>query len=248
MSNKIALITGGTGGIGAAICTELFDKGCTIIAGYFPPEKELAEAWQAQNREKGYDFTLAPVDVSDYDSAKRMVENVEKLHGAIDILINCAGITRDKTLKRMTPDQWKAVINTNLDSAFNITQPIVAGMLERGFGRIINIASVNGQKGQFGQANYSAAKAGLHGFTMAVAQETAAKGVTVNTISPGYVSTPMTMAMPQDVLDNIVDQVPVGRMGTPEEIAFTVSWLADERNGYTTGANIPVNGGMFMSA
>ena len=248
MSNKIALITGGTGGIGTAICKELFDRGCTIIAGYFPPEKEQAEAWQIQNKEKGYDFTLAPVDVSDYESAKRMVENVEKLHGAIDILVNCAGITRDKTLKRMTPDQWKEVINTNLDSAFNITQPIVAGMLERGFGRIINIASVNGQKGQFGQANYSAAKAGLHGFTMAVAQETASKGVTVNTISPGYVSTPMTMAMPQDVLESIVEQVPVGRMGTPEEIAFTVAWLADERNGYTTGANIPVNGGMFMSA
>lgn len=248
MSNKIALITGGTGGIGTAICKELFDSGCTIIAGYFPPEKEQAEAWQIENKEKGYDFTLAPVDVSDYESAKRMVENVETLHGAIDILVNCAGITRDKTLKRMTPDQWKAVINTNLDSAFNITQPIVAGMLERGFGRIINIASVNGQKGQFGQANYSAAKAGLHGFTMAVAQETASKGVTVNTISPGYVSTPMTMAMPQDVLDSIVEQVPVGRMGTPEEIAFTVAWLADERNGYTTGANIPVNGGMFMSA
>lgn len=248
MSNKIALITGGTGGIGTAICKELSTNGCTIIAGYFPPEKEQAEEWQSRNRAQGYDFTLAPVDVSDYESAKQMVENVEKLHSAIDILVNCAGITRDKTLKRMTPDQWKAVINTNLDSAFNITQPIVAGMLERGFGRIINIASVNGQKGQFGQANYSAAKAGLHGFTMAVAQETASKGVTVNTISPGYVSTPMTMAMPQDVLDSIVDQVPVGRMGTPEEIAFTVAWLADERNGYTTGANIPVNGGMFMSA
>jgi len=248
MSNKIALVTGGTGGIGTAVCKELSSKGCTIIASYFPPEEQEAESWQAKYREQGYDFAIVPVDVSDFESAKKMVASVEKLYGGIDILVNCAGITRDKTLKRMTPDQWKSVINTNLDSAFNITQPVVNGMLERGFGRIINIASVNGQKGQFGQANYSAAKAGLHGFTMAVAQETASKGITVNTISPGYVSTPMTMAMPQDVLDHIVSQVPVGRMAEPEEIAFTVSWLADERNAYTTGANIPVNGGMFMSA
>jgi len=248
MSKRIVLVTGGTGGLGTAICKELHDKGHMIIAGYFPPEKEKAEAWQMENNARGYQFSLASVDVSDYESACNMVKYVEQLHGPVDILVNCAGITRDKTLKRMTHDQWKSVINTNLDSAFNITQPVVAGMLERGFGRIINIASVNGQKGQFGQANYSAAKAGLHGFTMAVAQETAAKGVTVNTISPGYVSTPMTMSMPQDVLETIVSQVPVGRMGTPEEIAFTVAWLADERNGYTTGANIPVNGGMFMSA
>jgi len=248
MSNKIALITGGTGGIGTAVCKELSSKGCTVIACYYPPEEKQAEAWQQKHRDLGFDFAIVPVDVADFDSAKKMVDSVEQIYGRIDILVNCAGITRDKTLKRMTPDQWKAVINTNLDSAFNITQPVVSGMLERGFGRIINIASVNGQKGQFGQANYSAAKAGLHGFTMAVAQETASKGITVNTISPGYVSTPMTMAMPQDVLDHIVSQVPVGRMAEPEEIAFTVSWLADERNAYTTGANIPVNGGMFMSA
>lgn len=248
MSTRLALITGGTGGIGTAICRELFDKGCTIVAGYFPPEKTQAEHWQTQNLQNGYDFSLAPVDVTEYESSKKMVEHVEQLHGPVDILVNCAGITRDKTLKLMTHDQWKTVINTNLDGVFNITQPIIAGMLDRGFGRIINIASVNGQKGQFGQANYSAAKAGLHGFTMAVAQETAAKGVTVNTISPGYVSTPMTMSMPQEILEQIVQQVPVGRMGTPEEIAFTVSWLADDRNGYTTGANIPVNGGIFMSA
>ena len=224
------------------------DKGCTIIATYFPPEEADAVEWQAKEKKSGYEFVIMPVDVSDFESAKTLVANVETLFGSIDILVNCAGITRDKTLKRMTPDQWKAVINTNLDSAFNITQPVVNGMLDRGFGRIINIASVNGQKGQFGQANYSAAKAGLHGFTMAVAQETASKGITVNTISPGYVSTPMTQAMPQEVLDHIVSQVPVGRMAQPEEIAFTVSWLADERNAYTTGANIPVNGGMFMSA
>ena len=248
MSEKIALITGGTGGIGTAVCRELADKGCTVIAAYYPPEESVAEKWQSDNRALGYEFVIMPVDVADYSSAQELVENVEKMYKRIDILVNCAGITRDKTLKRMTREQWSQVINTNLDSAFNITQPVVNGMLDRGFGRIINIASVNGQKGQFGQANYSAAKAGLHGFTMAVAQETASKGITVNTVSPGYVSTPMTQAMPQELLDHIVSQVPVGRMAQPEEIAFTVSWLADERNAYTTGANIPVNGGMFMSA
>ena len=248
MSRRIALVTGGIGGIGTAVCRELADRGCTVIACYYPPEQDAAEAWQQRHREAGYEFAIIPVDVADYRSARTMAETVEQLYGSIDILVNAAGITRDRTLGKMTEEQWGAVISTNLDSAFNITQPVVRGMVERGFGRIINIASVNGQKGQFGQANYSAAKAGLHGFTMAVAQETASRGVTVNTISPGYVRTPMTQSLPEEILDRIVGQVPVGRMGTPEEIAFTVSWLADERNGYTTGANIPVNGGMFMSA
>lgn len=248
MSNRIALVTGGIGGIGTAVCRELADRDCTVIACYYPLEQDGAEAWQQRHRAGGYDFAILPVDVADYRSARTMVETVEQLYGSIDILVNAAGITRDRTLKNMTEEQWGAVIDTNLSSAFNITQPAVRGMIDRGFGRIINIASVNGQKGQFGQANYSAAKAGLHGFTMAVAQETAARGVTVNTISPGYVQTSMTMSMPPEIRDRIVRQVPVGRMGTPEEIAFTVSWLADERNGYTTGANIPVNGGMFMSA
>ena len=248
MTKKVALITGGTGGIGTAVCRELSEQGCTIIASYYPPEQSQAETWLEENRKLGYEFNIVPVDVSDFDNAREMVASVEKDFGSIDILVNAAGITRDKTLKKMTREQWQAVINTNLDSAFNITQPVVDGMMERGFGRIINIASVNGQKGQFGQANYSAAKAGLHGFTMAVAQETAAKGVTVNTVSPGYVNTPMTQAMPEEIQESIVKQVPVGRMAQPEEIAFTVSWLAHERNAYTTGANIPVNGGMFMSA
>ena len=248
MSNRVALVTGGTGGIGTAVCKEFADKSCTVIATYYPPEEAQARQWQLDNQRQGYEFIIMPVDVSDYAGARQLVENIETLHRRIDILVNCAGITRDKTLKRMTREQWKEVINTNLNSAFNITQPVVNGMMDRGFGRIINIASVNGQKGQFGQANYSAAKAGLHGFTMAVARETAAKGVTVNTVSPGYVSTPMTRAMRQDILDRIISEVPVGRLAQPEEIAFTVSWLADERNAYTTGANIPVNGGMFMSA
>ena len=246
MLKKIALITGGTGGIGTAVCKELHNKGCTIIASYYPPEEEQAEQWQQENSKLGYDFAIVAVDVSDFDSARQMVANVEKIYGGIDILVNCAGITRDKTLKRMTPDQWKAVINTNLDSAFNITQPVVNGMLERQYGRIINIASVNGQKGQFGQANYSAAKAGLHGFTMAVAQETASKGITVNTVSPGYIATQMVMAIAEEVRNKIVATVPVGRLGKPEEIGAVVSFLASDDAGYITGANININGGLHM--
>lgn len=248
MSKRNALVTGGTGGIGTAVCKELHDNGCHIIATYFPPEQESAENWQKLNRKAGYDFTVVPVDVTSYQQSSSLIANLEKIYQHIDILVNCAGITRDKTLKRMTHEQWKSVINTNLDSVFNITQPVVSGMIERGYGRIINISSVNGQKGQFGQANYSAAKAGLHGFTMAVAQETACKGVTVNTISPGYVATSMTQTMPPEVLEQIIDQVPMKRMATPEEVAYVVAWLADDRSAYMTGANIPINGGMFMSA
>ncbi len=248
MSKKNALVTGGTGGIGTAVCKELHGNNCHIIATYFPPEKDAAETWQKENRELGFDFTIVPVDVTNYEQATNLILNLERIYQHIDILVNCAGITRDKTLKSMTHEQWRTVINTNLDSVFNVTQPVVKGMIERGFGRIINISSVNGQKGQFGQANYSASKAGLHGFTMAVAQETAGKGVTVNTISPGYVATSMTQTMPPDVLEQIIDQVPMKRMATPEEVAYVVSWLADDRSAYMTGANIPLNGGMFMSA
>lgn len=248
MTKRIALVTGGTGGIGTSICKELAASGFSVVANYFPADKEQAEAWLAEHKSDSMDLHVAPADVTDFDSCGSMIQQIEADLGPIDTLVNCAGITRDKTLKRMTPDQWNAVISTNLTSAFNVTQHLVNGMTERGFGRIINISSVNGQKGQFGQSNYSAAKAGLHGFTMSVAQETAAKGVTVNTVSPGYIETAMTSAMPEQVLQAIVSAVPVGRMGKPEEIALTVSWLADERNAYTTGANIPVNGGMFMSA
>jgi acetoacetyl-CoA reductase len=194
------------------------------------------------------DISIEAADVTSFEDCGAMIERIEASAGPIDILVNCAGITRDKTLKRMTPEMWQAVIDTNLTSAFNLTQQVVNGMTERGFGRIINISSVNGQRGQFGQANYAAAKAGLHGFTMSVAQETAAKGVTVNTVSPGYIETPMTSAMPEEVLQAIVNSVPARRMGKPEEIANAVAWLADDQNAYTTGANIPVNGGLFMSA
>ena len=244
---KIAFITGGTGGIGTAICIGLAQQGRRVIAGYYPPEQEAAEAWQKARKAEGYDFEIAAGDVSDFEASNQMIAEIEDKYGSIDILINCAGITRDKTLRRMSQSQWDSVLRTNLDSAFNVTRHVVEGMSQKEFGRIVNISSVNGQKGQFGQANYSAAKAGLHGFTKAVAQELAGKGVMVNTVSPGYVKTEMTSAMPKEILDSIVSQVPVGRMATPEEISYTVCFLTDDRNTYMTGANLPINGGMYMS-
>jgi len=247
MSKRIALVTGGTGGIGTAICQQLAAAGNTVVANYLTGEDAQAESWLAEQRQINPDIHVAAADVTDFDSCTAMIKKIEADLGPVDIVVNCAGITRDKTLKRMTPDMWNAVINTNLNSAYNVTAQLLDGMAERGYGRVINISSVNGQRGQFGQANYSAAKAGLHGFTMAVAQEVASKGVTVNTVSPGYIETAMTSAMPPEVLESIVNSVPMRRMGKPEEIAMTVGWLSDEQNAYITGANIPVNGGLFIS-
>lgn len=247
MTSKVALVTGGTGGIGTAICQALAEQGCRVVANYYPAEKEAAEAWAEARKQDGFDISIAPGDVSSFDSCAEMVREIEAAVSPIDILVNCAGITRDKTFRKMEPEAWRAVLSTNLDSAFNVTKQVIEGMTGRGFGRVINISSVNGQRGQFGQTNYSAAKAGLHGFTMALAQEVAAKGVTVNTVSPGYVATPMTLAMREDVRDAIVAQVPMRRMGHPEEIAFVVGMLCDERSAYITGANIAINGGLYMS-
>lgn len=247
MNKRVALITGGTGGIGSAICRELAGLGHHVVAGYYPPEKESSEMWQQRKKNKGYDIALVPMDVSSFEDCERAVDEISEDLGSVDILVNCAGITRDGTLKKMSEDMWQAVMSTNLDSVFHVTRHVINGMLDKGWGRVINVASVNGQRGQFGQANYASAKAGMHGFTMALALETAAKGVTVNTVSPGYVATAMTESMPKNVLESIIDSVPMRRMGTPEEIANTVAWLASEGNGYTTGANIPVNGGLFTS-
>ncbi|MBK1674464.1 beta-ketoacyl-ACP reductase [Ectothiorhodospira shaposhnikovii] len=247
MTKRVALVTGGTGGIGTEICKKLARQGHVVVANYLPALQSQAEAWQQQMKAEGLDMHIAAGDVSSFQSCADMVQEIESRVGPIDILVNCAGITKDKTLRKMTEDQWRDVININLNSVFNVTRHVVEGMTSRGFGRIVNISSVNGQKGQFGQANYSAAKAGMHGFTMAVAQETAAKGVTVNTVSPGYTATAMTDAMPEDVRNAIVAQIPAGRMGTTADIAFAVAMLCDDGAGYITGANIPVNGGLFTS-
>lgn len=217
MTQRIALVTGGMGGIGTAICKMLADAGMTVVTTFSRPGKE--QDWLANMKEQGYHFHVYQCDVGDFSSCAEMVSKVQAEVGAIDVLVNNAGITRDGTFKRMDKDSWDAVIRTNLDSLFNICKPIVDGMVERGFGRVINISSINGQKGQFGQTNYSAAKAGMHGFTMALAQEVAKKGVTVNTISPGYIATEMVMAVPEDVRNKIIANIPVGRLGKPEEIA-----------------------------
>jgi len=241
---KTALVTGGAGGIGTAICRVLFKQGFKVVANYHPMEAESIENWQAEQRADGFEFDIASADVSSFDACKAMIES---LAAPIDVLVNCAGITRDSSIKKMELEQWDAVIRTNLDSVFNVTKQVFAGMTERGYGRVVNISSVNGQRGQFGQTNYSAAKAGMHGFTMALAQEGAAKGVTVNSVSPGYVQTAMTDLIPDDIKNAIIATVPMKRMAQPEEIADAVAYLVSDSAAYVTGQNLGVNGGFFMS-
>lgn len=247
MSKKIALVTGGIGAIGSEICKALARQNRFVIAGHLPFEQEQAEAWKKSMIAKGFDVGIAAGDVSSFDSAAAMVSDITRDYGVIEILVNCAGITRDASLKKMEPENWEAVINTNLNSLYNVTKQVIDGMTEAGFGRIVNISSVNGQRGQFGQTNYSAAKAGVHGFTMALAQETARKGITVNSVSPGYIKTPMTDAIPEDVAEAILAQVPMGRMGHPDEIGHAVAFLTDDMSEYITGANLPVNGALYTS-
>ncbi|MBK1643704.1 beta-ketoacyl-ACP reductase [Thiocapsa imhoffii] len=243
---RIALVTGGIGGIGTAICTRLTKDGCKVVANHHPSESAVADAWKKERAGEGHHIETFAADVSSFEDSARMVKEITEQHGPIDILINCAGITRDKTFKKMELAQWEAVMKVNLDSVFNVTRQVWEGMLERGFGRIINISSVNGQRGQFGQANYSAAKAGMHGFTMALAQEGATKGVTVNTVSPGYVETAMTLAMDETVRNSIISGIPMRRMAQPDEIAAAIAFLASDESSYMTGANLPVNGGLFI--
>ncbi|HXH02042.1 MAG TPA: beta-ketoacyl-ACP reductase [Candidatus Competibacteraceae bacterium] len=242
---RVAVVTGGIGGLGTAMCKALAEQGRTVVAAYYPAEEEKAFHWQEIRRAEGYDIHVYPVDVTDFESCASLVAQVEAEVGPIEILVNNAGITRDALLRKMEKAQWDAVINTNLTSLFNMTKQVFDKMCNRGWGRIVNISSVNGQKGQFGQANYSAAKAGVHGFTMAVAQEGARKGVTVNTVSPGYIGTEMVMAIPEEVRNQIVAQIPVGRLGRPEDIARTVAFLTAEDADYITGADIYVNGGLY---
>jgi acetoacetyl-CoA reductase len=243
---RVALVTGGMGGLGEAICIKLAALGDKVVTTYSPGNTKAAEWLRAMN-DMGYGFKGYPCDVSDFDSCKACVELVSNDIGPIDVLVNNAGITRDMTFKKMTKADWDAVIKTNLDSVFNMTKQVMDGMMGRNWGRVINISSVNGQKGAFGQTNYSAAKAGMHGFTKALALEVAKKGVTVNTISPGYIGTKMVMAIPQEVLDSkILPQIPQTRLGKPEEVAGLVAYLCSEEAAFVTGANISINGGQHM--
>ena len=244
MSQKVAYVTGGMGGIGTAMCQRLHQDGFKVIAGCGPSRD--AQKWLDEQKALGFTFYASAGNVSDWESTKAAFEKVKAEHGPIDVLVNNAGITRDRMFLKMTPEDWNAVISTNLNSLFNVTKQVVGDMADRGWGRIINISSVNGEKGQVGQTNYSAAKAGMHGFTMALAQELAGKGVTVNTVSPGYIGTDMVKAIRPDVLEKIVATIPVKRLGTPEEIGSIVAWLAGEDSGFTTGADFSCNGGLHM--
>ena len=242
---RIALVTGGMGGLGEAICVKLAALGHTVVTTHSPGNLK-AQDWLDTMKQAGHRFYAYPCDVVDWESCVACVARVVADVGPVDVLVNKAGITRDMTFKKMGKVDWDAVIDTNLDSVFNMTKTVCDGMVERGWGRIINVSSVNGQKGAFGQTNYSAAKAGMHGFTMALAQEVASKGVTVNTVSPGYIATDMVKAIRQEVLDKIVAGIPVKRLGTPQDIASIVSWVASDESGFATGADFSVNGGLHM--
>ena len=244
MSQKVAYVTGGMGGIGTAICQRLAKDGFKVIAGCGPSRD--FNKWLDEQKALGFTFYASVGNVADWDSTVEAFSKAVAEHGSIDVLVNNAGITRDRMFLKMTPEDWSAVIETNLNSMFNVTKQVVPGMVDKGWGRIINISSVNGEKGQAGQTNYSAAKAGMHGFTMALAQKLAAKGVTVNTVSPGYIGTDMVKAVRPDVLEKIVAGIPVKRLGEPEEIASIVGWLAGESSGFTTGADFSCNGGLHM--
>lgn len=244
MTQRIALITGGMGGIGTAICQHLAQAGYTVATTYSKPGKE--EAWLAHMKEQGHTVHAYQCDVTDFAACQAMTARIASELGSVDILVNNAGITRDGQFKKMSKIDWDAVMHTNLDSVFNVTRPLIEAMLEKGWGRIVNISSINGQKGQFGQVNYSAAKAGMHGFTKALAQEVAKKGITVNTISPGYIATEMVMAVKEEVRNQIIAGIPVGRLGRPDEIADLIVYLCSEQAGFITGANIAINGGQHM--
>jgi len=246
MAERVAVVTGGTGGLGATISTKLHDRGYIVVLTHSPNNTNI-EQTLSEFKTRGYNFNSYGVDVASFDSCQACVEKIQKDVGPIDILINNAGITRDMTFRKMNKVDWDAVMDTNLDSVFNMTKQVCDGMVERGWGRIINVSSVNGSKGAFGQTNYAAAKAGMHGFTKALALEVARKGVTVNTISPGYIGTKMVTAIPKEVLESkIIPQIPVGRLGKPEEVAGLIIYLCSEEAAFVTGANIAINGGQHM--
>lgn len=247
MKGRVALVTGGMGGIGTAICRHLCTAGVKVVAGYNKGgNHDAGREWQQKQKEDGYDIQIAFGDVRTYESCKECVEEVNRVAGPVDILVNNAGVTRDAMFRKMSVEQWTDVMTANLNSLFHMTNLVINGMIERGYGRIVNISSVNAQKGQLGQTNYSAAKAGMHGFTKALAQEVAGKGITVNTVSPGYIETRMVMAVPENVRQQIIADIPVRRLGRPDEIARAVTFLAAEEAGYITGSNLSVNGGLHM--
>ena len=244
MNNKVAVITGGTGAIGTSICKLFSAQGYTVIANCHPSDEQRS----AQHiQQAGINATVLPFDVGDSAVCENAINDIESSIGPISILVNAAGITRDAKLTKLEPEQWSEVMRTNLDSVYNVTRPVIAPMTERGFGRIINISSVNGQRGQIGQTNYSAAKAGMTGFTRALAREVARDGITVNSVSPGYVQSPMVEAIPSRVLDKVIYQIPVGRFAEPIEIARAVEFLANENSGYITGIDLPINGGFHIA-
>ena len=244
---RVALVTGGMGGLGTAICRKLHDAGFKVAATY-SPHNSAPEGWLSAERDEGYRFKAYKVDVADYADAEWMMQRLLADMGRIDVLVNNAGITRDRSLSKMTLEDWNEVRRTNLDSVFNMSKQAIEAMLTQQWGRIINISSVNGQKGAFGQANYAAAKAGMHGFTKAAALELARHGITVNTVSPGYLKTRMVMQVPEDIMKNkILPQIPVGRLGEPDEVAALVRYLSSDEAAFVTGANIAINGGQHMS-
>ncbi|MEG0922776.1 MAG: acetoacetyl-CoA reductase [Comamonas sp.] len=242
MSQKVAYVTGGMGGIGTAICQRLHQDGFKVIAGCGPTRD--FQKWLDEQKAQGFNFYASVGNVGSWESTVEAFEKTKAEHGSVDVLVNNAGITRDRMFIKMTPEDWQSVIETNLNSMFNVTKQVVGDMVEKGWGRIVNISSVNGAKGQAGQTNYSAAKAGMHGFSMALAQELAGKGVTVNTVSPGYIGTDMVRAIRPDVLEKIVGTIPMKRLGEPKEIASIIAWLASNDGGYATGAEFSVNGGL----
>ena len=245
MNQRIAIVTGGIGGLGTAICIALAQAGRRVVAADL--SARTARIADFRRETEGLDIRFEPVDVTDFASCGALARKVEAELGAVDILVNAAGITRDTTLRKMEPSQWDAVMRVNLDSVFNLSRHVIDGMTTRGFGRIVNISSVNGQTGQFGQANYSAAKAGMHGFTISLARENAKLGITVNTVSPGYVATDMVMAVPEEVRAKIVADIPTGRLGKPEEIAYAVGFLVSDEAAWITGSNLDINGGGLFS-